>query len=153
MPECQENCAAYLQLHSKVFTERSATICEAHYTIKPPHKSSISRLHHTDRASCSFWAFFFFLLPFFSLTQRFGGSVCVAYILRFRDHLLKSHRVSRITVRVRAQTGLRLGSNLPVCIFDRRATASTQTLQLHSRSLTNVMRSATVTGSLSPSTA
>lgn len=77
----------------------------------------------------------------------------MAYILRSRDHLLKSHRASRITVRVRAQTGLRLGSNLPVCIFDRRATALSQTLQLHSHSITNVMRSTTVTGSLSPSTA
>lgn len=107
-------------------------------------------LHFITQNACLvvFGLFFFFFL-----TQRFGGSVCVAYILRFRDHLLKSHCASRITVRVRAQTGLRLGSNLPVCIFDHRATALSQTLQLHSHSITNVMRSTTVTGSLSPSTA
>lgn len=97
-------------------------------------------------------SFFSFFLSFF-LTQQFGGSVYVVYILRLRDHSLKSHRASRITVRVKAQTGLRLGSNLPVCIFDRRATAWSPTLQLHSGSLTNVMRSTTVAGSLSPSTA
>lgn len=95
---------------------------------------------------------FLFYVHYFPLTQRFGGSVLVVNILRLRDHLLKSHRASRITVRVRAQTGLRLGSNPPVCIFDRRATTSSQTLQLHSLSMTNVIRSTTVTGFLSPST-
>lgn len=149
LSEFQENCAAYLQLHSEVLTEHSAIICEAHDTIKPPSKSCIYWLHHIERISFSFGGFIFL---FFSLTQRLGGSVYVVYILRLRDHLLKSHRASRITVRVRAQTGLRLGSNPPVCIFDRRATASSQTLQLHSLLMTNVMRSTTVTGSLSPST-